>query len=334
MNRWGKKWILRGMSKEGLLRPARGLFLRRKTLVLMYHEVLEDDREIEAWTVVKETEFRRQMEYLKRNFQVIGLPEALQLMLDPGPVQGNHAVVTFDDGYSGNRRVAFPILESLGIPASIFVATGAVENQALYWYDRVILEFQDSSVGVQLDLEPMRLNKYTFPKGMAGENRWEQIRKLLEDLKALPPDDREKAVAGIQEQTGSDGGSSSRDLAPLSYAEIRELAESRLITFGAHSHSHEILVQIGPEEIRKSIGQSRELLGKWTERKIRHFSYPNGNYNAEVMAMVKGEGFECALTTESRPWALRDSAYSIPRIGIGRYDGVEIFKAKVSGIVG
>lgn len=308
--------------------------MRRKTLVLMYHEVLEDDREIEAWAVVKKTEFRRQMEYLKRNFQVIGLPEALQLMLDPGPVQGNHAVVTFDDGYSGNKRVAFPILESFGIPASIFVATGAVENQALYWYDKVILEFQDSSVGVQLDLEPMGLNKYSFPKGMAGEKRWEKIRKLLEDLKAIPPDDREKAVAGIQEQMGSNGSPSSRDLAPLSDDEVGELAGSELISFGAHSHSHEILVQIGPEEIKKSIGQSRELLGKWTGRKIRYFSYPNGNYNAEIMAIVKQEGFECGLTTESRPWALQDSAFSIPRIGIGRYDGVEIFKAKVSGIVG
>ena len=47
--------------------------------------------------------------------------------------KGSRAVVTFDDGYADNYSAAFPILESLGIPATLFVITSDVGRKSVVW---------------------------------------------------------------------------------------------------------------------------------------------------------------------------------------------------------
>jgi tRNA G37 N-methylase Trm5 len=63
------------LATEPLLHRAR----RRSSpgvTVLMYHEVLGDD-DAEAWTAVRVSELRRQIEYLKSAVDILSLDEAL-----------------------------------------------------------------------------------------------------------------------------------------------------------------------------------------------------------------------------------------------------------------
>ena len=63
------------LATEQLLHRAR----RRSSpvvTVLMYHEVLGDD-DAEAWTAVRVSELRRQIEYLKSAVDILSLDEAL-----------------------------------------------------------------------------------------------------------------------------------------------------------------------------------------------------------------------------------------------------------------
>jgi peptidoglycan/xylan/chitin deacetylase (PgdA/CDA1 family) len=85
---------------------------------------------------VRPDAFRAQMEAVAASGATpISLAAALEL-LDAGPVAGRHVCVTFDDGYRDNLTVAAPILRELGIPATVFVATGAVDGTApFYWFD-------------------------------------------------------------------------------------------------------------------------------------------------------------------------------------------------------
>ena len=46
---------------------------------------------------------------------------------------GSRAVVTFDDGYADNYSTAFPLLNSLGIPATMFVITSDVGRKSVIW---------------------------------------------------------------------------------------------------------------------------------------------------------------------------------------------------------
>jgi peptidoglycan/xylan/chitin deacetylase (PgdA/CDA1 family) len=78
--------------------------------------------------------FRRHMEaLLDAGATPVTLGRALDLLRDGTP--GRYVTVTFDDGYHDNLENAVPVLEELGIPATIFVSTHVVDGDARFsWY--------------------------------------------------------------------------------------------------------------------------------------------------------------------------------------------------------
>jgi peptidoglycan/xylan/chitin deacetylase (PgdA/CDA1 family) len=296
----------------------------------MYHEVLEDSADVDAWTVVRRTDFVRQMESLREHFQVVPLDDALATVVSGAARPRNLVVVTFDDGYAGNSRVVLPVIEELQIPVTIFVATGAVQSGVKYWYDHVILSLL-AAAPTELDLSEFGLTRYVVP-GVSGTARWVAIQRLLTDLKRQSPEQRDSIVAALLDRLPA-RRAPIEGLTPLTVSEIRRMAASSLITFGAHSHCHSRLCQLSLDGVRRTVERSKSLLEDWTGGSVRHFSYPNGDYTADIASVVKSFGFRTAVTTDARLWSRGHSVLAIPRLGVGRYDTLNSFRARVSGIV-
>lgn len=322
-----RKSLFKYISWEPIFSAARKIKLNKKVAVLMYHEVLDDDEAIDAWTVVKKSDFIKQINYLQNHFKIVSLDDALEIIGNNTPDE-NLAVITFDDGYKGNYKVVLPIIKSMGIPITVFIATDAVQSQTLYWYDQLIISLQANS-RITIDLSHYGLGAYHTGRHKA-ERKWNEIEKLLVDLKTLMPDKRKGVVEHI---IGRIDSVSSAVLLPLSIDEIREMAKSPLVTFGAHSHCHNRLVQLETDKVRESINESKTLLEEWTGRRIRHFAYPNGDYNRGIINILQEAGFVTGFTTISRLWRKDDTAFAIPRMGIGRYDPFGFFKGRISGIL-
>jgi peptidoglycan/xylan/chitin deacetylase (PgdA/CDA1 family)/GT2 family glycosyltransferase len=83
---------------------------------------------------VEPSKFRRQLEWaLAQNIRPIRVDAALDLLAKP--VEERCFCITFDDGYRDNLEIALPILEDLGLPATIYVPTAVVDRTAVYeWY--------------------------------------------------------------------------------------------------------------------------------------------------------------------------------------------------------
>ena len=60
-------------------------------------------------------------------FKFVTLKEALESN------SGNHAVLTFDDGYQDNFSEGLPVLERLNVPATVFVITGDIAARGKSW---------------------------------------------------------------------------------------------------------------------------------------------------------------------------------------------------------
>lgn len=324
------------LSRDPLLRHWRRVGMSGKVAVLMYHEIAEDAADIEAWTVLKRSDFVRQMEYIAEHFSIVSLTEAIAARSSPHNGHADHstkpmAVVTFDDGYAGNRTLMLPIIQTMGIPVTVFVASQAIQDQQLYWYDRVMNGIQGHP-GTMLNLSRFSFGTYRINHSRGDEN-WLEIQRLLTDLKGIAPDERVTIAEYIQETLGRRGHGRAYQVRPLTVTELQELAACPLVTIGGHSHCHNLLTQLTPAEALASARTSKQLLESWIQRPVDYFAYPNGSYDDAVMEAVKAAGFSCGLTASGKPWDRQDSLFAIPRIGIGRYDSFEYFKLKVSGLL-
>lgn len=101
-----------------------------KVPILLYHHITEDEFSMEdAISLISPKDFRLHMTAIKANFTPISLRQYYEYTVcDDGSVTipKNPIVITFDDGYSSNYEIAYPILKELSIPATIFVVTDTV----------------------------------------------------------------------------------------------------------------------------------------------------------------------------------------------------------------
>jgi peptidoglycan/xylan/chitin deacetylase (PgdA/CDA1 family) len=109
--------------------------------ILVYHKITNLREGLDAQWNVPPALFADQMAYLRsEKFSVLSLADfftILRLQRKPPP---KPIVITFDDGYAGVSRHAYPVLKAFGFPATVFVAVDYVEKQRLFWWDRRVLE--------------------------------------------------------------------------------------------------------------------------------------------------------------------------------------------------
>lgn len=329
----GKRWVFRTLTNGAVFSRLRDRISRNCVTVLMYHELAEDDDDIEAWTVVRKGEFLRQVDYLRAHYDIVTLDEALLRFQRGAAPARPAAVLTFDDGDAGNYEILLPLAESLALPVTVFIATGQVLDQRLYWFDRLVNALQGNRVqGIDLSRDGLR--RYTINKRKGADN-WVLIEQLLADLKMLSPGRREEITERVVRQfdTVPEPADACR-IRPLTIADVKALGASRWIDIGAHSHCHNLLTQLEPHAAEQSIERSRDLLRAWTGQALRHFAYPSGAHNARLLEIVERLGFATALTTEQTLWRATHSRFRIPRVGVGRYDSLEVFKLNLLGGVG
>jgi peptidoglycan/xylan/chitin deacetylase (PgdA/CDA1 family) len=294
----------------------------RRFLILCYHRVNDDGHPFFGGTGV--SLFRRQMEALRRNFTVLPLTElAERARLRDLPRNG--VAVTFDDGYRDNYTNAFPVLRALDLPATIFLATDAIDGNALLWHDRVFDGFQRT-----------RRNQARFENevlSLAPAERRASLAIVLARLRRSRPQDRDRLIERLLDELGIEPG-----VPPgwekLRWREVREMA-SQGISFGAHTLDHPILTWVGEAEARRQVRESKRRIEEELRLPVKAFAYPNGSagdFDESTRKIVEEEGLSLAVTTlggandaKTNPYVLRrtgmwgdDPELSILRLGWAR----------------
>jgi peptidoglycan/xylan/chitin deacetylase (PgdA/CDA1 family) len=83
----------------------------------------------------------------------------------------------------------------------------------------------------------------------------------------------------------------------LSWDQIRQM--QGLIQFGAHTVNHVRLPEIDQDMARQEIHDSKTAIEDNLGTEIKHFAYPYGLLNEQVVKLVKEAGFKSAYTTRS-----------------------------------
>ena len=142
--------------------------------VLMYHHF---DQESTMDTVVTAQRFREQMTALKEGgFTAVTLSQLLEYVDGGTPLPDRPVLITMDDGYTSNLTIAAPILEELGLCATVFVI-GVNEGEQTYVHTGKPLlparfSYEEAAAWVEkgvLDLQSHTYDMHQLPSyGVSG----------------------------------------------------------------------------------------------------------------------------------------------------------------------
>src|SRR6266852_8620688 len=261
----------------------------QRLIILTYHRATGGD-------------LRRHLLYLRRHYRMLHLEEALK-ELCTAPLDGKQRrdrrlplVLTFDDGYRDNYTHGFALARELQVPFTIFLIPGYIESGEPFWWregERLVCNAQVDEVTIEGhtyhlgQLEERRaLVQIIDTRACHAQSVAERETFLAETRKAL----------GVTSSVGEEEGA-----LPSTWAQVREMEESGLVSFGAHTMHHPILGYLAdPAEVQREVGECRRVLEQQLGHPVRTFAYPFGkleHIGKEGLQAVKEAGYRWALTT-------------------------------------
>ncbi|MGE0199781.1 MAG: polysaccharide deacetylase family protein [Candidatus Melainabacteria bacterium] len=143
---------------------------------------------------------------------------------------------------------------------------------------------------------------------------------------ALPVLAEEQCPATIFVLTGLPGGRNYWDQAHLPEAErdklmtpeeMDQLAASPWIALGSHGHDHIHMPQTPPDVLSGMVQSSYDYLAdRYPESFIPVFAYPWGEYDDNVLNVMRNTPFRAAVTTVKGAWSSGSPAFEIPRYSV------------------
>jgi len=259
---------------------------QRGIAVLMYHEIVPRQtqvfRQFPVLCTTPET-FQAQVQWLTQHFEIISMDEAHRRLQD-GTVDDSRAVViTSDDGWRGFYHYASSALGAR--PATIYVTTMVMRGE-VPWYVRWRL---------LLEQHPHLLHMLAYDVGRSQPFR--DADKAIAALKQLDY----ARICALWDQTMKDVRLDEAGLPEdwfMREEEVRDAAKSGF-TIGAHTVHHPILTHEFEEIARREVTESKRDLEALTGLSVRHFAYPNGDHNEQVVRCVRESGYATAVTTKA-----------------------------------
>lgn len=293
----------------------------------MYHRIADDP--FDPWAdVVSPTNFREQMEWLTANRTLMRLTEFAGLHRS-GALPRDAVAVTIDDGYSCVSEIAAPLLEKLGIPATVFISPEIIRKGKFWWNELQSIVLDHDGTSLEVDGY-----KFVIGDSSPGDQVWAPLTppstprqrayvEIQTMLSRLAPDELNRSMDELRGLAQAAPDVTKR---PMSPDEIRRTA-SDLVEFGSHSMTHAWLPSLPDDEQHREIVDSLEECQDLTGHKPSAFAYPYGMFDNQTKKAVAAAGFDCACTTQNLAVSSRSPTYALPRLAVANCGGSSLVRA-------
>ncbi len=334
-----KKTIIRGgletLYFSGLYHLMRPLFGGVGAILTLHHvrparpEAFQPNRLLE----VTPEFFERVLGLLKRtNFDVISLDEMYRRFM-AGDFKRRFVCITFDDGYKDLKQWAYPLLKKYELPFALYIPTSFPDRLGeLWWVALEAVIAQNDRIGLVIDGEERRVACATVAE---KRDLYDEVYHYLRGMKT--EEEVRRTVRDLCRRYQVDMAAFCRDLC-MTWEEIAELAADPLVTIGAHTVSHSMLMKIpDANAVRAEMEQSRAVIAAALGKRPEHLAYPVGDPTSagpREFRIAAELGFKTAVTT--RPGVLfgahRDHLMALPRISVnGEFQRPRYLKVLMSG---
>lgn len=301
-----------------------------RLMILAYHRVLDIDERLfpfdEDVISASPSEFRAQMEFVRRNFDVLSFADLERFESGEEPWPKRPLIVTFDDGYRDNYTNAFPILKEFGLPATIFLTTGHIGSDQLFWWDEVAYCFKQTG---KRSVSFRGVFTKRFNLSSAGRRR-RAIQRVLEWAKEVDDDVRCRFIHRLHQVLEVDSLAGLGAGMHLSWDDVRSMASSG-IEIGSHTVTHPILSRVSEEKLDRELTESKATIEHELGTRVLSVAYPAGRssrFNEKVRSAVKNAGFRYGVSYEEGvmdPYRL--DRFAMPRLHVERYHSASTFRA-------
>jgi peptidoglycan/xylan/chitin deacetylase (PgdA/CDA1 family) len=240
--------------------------------------------------------------------------------------------LTFDDGYVDNLLAGLPRLAAAGVPATVFLATGYLDQPDPFWWDELAslmlsgttpvareIVVQDVSISFDFGTESPTFADRAFPVSLL-EKRRAALEAIYQPLRRLREEEREPIMKELRADFAGPERAPSLGRAMTS-EEVRRLVAGGLVTIGAHTVTHPILPELEPAVSHRELTASKLACEAITEGPVTAFAYPYGETSDEVRETVKTAGFALACSTRRGPAVTASEVFDLPRIYVPDLDG-------------
>ena len=311
---------------------------RDSVLVLSYHGVISDtyeDHPLRLPNMVTVTEFRQQMNELRRLFTPVTIGDVRKWVAGSGILPSHAVLVTFDDGYANSLTHAAKVLLETNVPAVFFLPTGYIGDRRVLWPTEIYLHvytwgkdrlpLPDGSEIDVSDKSHARAAIATVIEEMCKELPSEEAAHYLGQLRGC------STPWAVAETFGSAG---QEMFSFLSWDQVREL--HRLgFDIGSHSVEHPILSRIPTERLINELRCSKQTIENQLEAECYSFAYPNGglrDLDGRTPSAIVECGYDLAFTLTGRVCDRSLPPTMLDRVWIPGRDGLPGFRTRTSGV--
>jgi len=308
-------------------------------LVLMYHRVLPADdaraqiEEPGMW-VTPDT-FRKNLHLLSQRFEIVKLSDWLIRKKAGQTLPLKSCAITFDDGWADNYEFAFPILQALNIPATVYLVADMIGTRDMFWPERLArtltaIARNHPQQWSNPHLDWLRNSHVAYAFSQTPPTR-EELAQLIDQAKQQSDADIHARLDIIEAELGI--ATSQEQASLLDWKQVTEMTQSGLIEMGSHTCRHTRLTEETPSDILEhEIIDSKKIIEKHTDQAITSFCYPNGDFSAEACRLVE-QNYVGAVTTQSGWNTLKTDSNLLQRIGVHEdiANDETAFLARISG---
>jgi len=252
--------------------------------IFLFHTI---EKYPQPWThghryVTKFDHFKNQIDYIKKNFQILTSTELIE-NLKSDNFKNNIAAIHFDDGFQSYAEMAVPYLREQKIPSTIFLINSVIEGKVPI---RNKLAYCLNSEGRRPLLDQWQ--KFLDQEGVKILNLKKMDNAaILAWAKRNVSEKMDKAIEKIYEEWIQ------KENLPhpfLDKKNVLSLKKEPYVEFGSHTLNHPILSQLSSEQQHYEIIEGHENMEKLLEMGLIHFAYPHGgeiDFNEKSKDLVR-----------------------------------------------
>lgn len=264
---------------------------------------------------------------LQKHYQFIDFDTAISIIRGTHPPIPNAMAITLDDGYANNLSHGLPIFKQYNVRPMLYIATGHVEHQHCFWFDRLDYALQqvaENAIAVPFDNGLYQFNTYSRE---SVKQSYAAFRKTCEYY--FPDDESMQLTLAsmaffIENKTGYALSGLKND--PWSrlatWEELTKAVAQNELDVGSHTVNHVRVSRAPEKEAISELQGSKQKVEEMLNRNCDHFCYPNGDYNQETEQQLKKLGYQTAVTVEKGINNTGDNLFQLKRLSFPEQQGI------------